>query len=197
MHNMKKIMTLLIGNTIASLGIVCTIKSGFGSFALTSANQTFASLFGMSLGMAGFCLEVLLLALVLYFGEGLSVGAIVNMTYGSVMIDVFNSLLPSHPIFIVGLSICGIGWMLMDKAGLGNSNSNLLMTALIKKTGKSVSFIRTIEECLLLLIGFIGGYATWFTLILSFGLGHLLDFEYRLFKHKPEDIQHRYIIKAK
>jgi uncharacterized membrane protein YczE len=151
----------------------------------------------MSLGMAGFCVEVLLLALVLYFGEGLSVGAIVNMVYGSLMIDVFNGLLPNHPIFIVGLSVVGIGWMLMDKAGLGNSNSNLLMTALIKKTGKSVSFIRTIEECLLLLIGFIGGYATWFTLILSFGLGYLLDFEYRLFKHKPEEIEHRYIIKGK
>ena len=53
----KKLFKLFLGNTIASFGVVCLIKSGLGAFAITSANQTFASLFPISLGMAGFIVE--------------------------------------------------------------------------------------------------------------------------------------------
>lgn len=193
----KKLFKLFLGNTIASFGVVCLIKSGFGAFAITSANQTFASLFPISLGMAGFIVEALIMIAVLCMGEGISIASIVNMSYGSFMIDVFNAILPSHPVMIIGLLVVGIGWMLMDKSELGNTNSNLLMTTLIKKTGKSVGLIRAIEECIFLAIGFIGGYATWFTLALSLGLGYLLDFEYRLFKHDPSKMNHSYLIKGK
>lgn len=193
----KRLFKLFLGNTIASLGIVCLIKSGFGAFSITTANQTFASVLPISLGMAGFLLELLIMIAVLYFGEGVSIASIVNMSFGSAMIDVLNRILPNSPYMLVGLLIVGIGWMLMDKSELGNTNSNLLMTALIKRTGKSVGFIRAIEECIFLAIGFIGGYATFFTLILSLGLGYLLDFEYKIFKHRPEEMNHSYLIKGK
>ena len=113
------------------------------------------------------------------------------------MIDVFNSILPSSPYLVLSLPLLGIAWSMMGKAGFGDTNSNLLTTAIMKKTGKKIGLIRGIQEIAFLLIGFLGSdQVTLFTLALSLGLGYMLQFIYRLVGYNPTEIQHQYLIKS-
>ena len=195
---LKKLTTLFIGNTLAALCIAMVINSGLGCFAVTSANLAIANFFNISLGTAGMLFELTMLLFATYKGEGIGITSIVNAIYGSYALDFFRMLLPTHIGLIDGLLILPVGWALMGKAGLGDTGSNIVMNALMKQTGKSVGFIRTIEECIFMTIGFIGArqHMTWFTVILSFGLGYLLQFVYKLIKYNPTEINHQFIIKT-
>ena len=194
----KRIMKMIIGVTLSSFAITCVLKSNLGAFATTAANVAIGNWLHISIGTAGFLVELIILALVIYLKEGLSITAIVNMTYGSYMIDVFNKILPTSPFMVLGLLLIGFGWALSAQAGLGDTNNNLLMNGLLKKTGKSIGMIRGIQECSYMIIGLLGSnQVTLFTVILSLFLGYLLQFEYKLIKYDPTKIKHSYLIKAK
>lgn len=194
---MKRMTSLLVGNTIASLGISMLIKSGLGCFALTAGNIALANWFGITVGTAGMILEIIMLLLATYLGEGIGLTSIVNAVYGSIMIDVFSFILPSNPLMILGLLIIPFGWVLMGRAGFGDTGSNILMNALLKKYGLSISFMRGIQEVVFLSLGLLGAreYVTWFTIALTFGLGYLLQFCYGLVKYDPTEINHSFLIK--
>jgi uncharacterized membrane protein YczE len=189
--------SLLVGNTIASLGISMLIKSGLGCFALTAGNMALANWFGITVGTAGMILEIIMLLLATYLGEGIGLTSIVNAIYGSVMIDVFSFILPSNPLMIIGLLIIPFGWVLMGRAAYGDTGSNILMNALLKKYGLSISLMRGTQEVVFLSLGLLGAreYVTWFTIALTFGLGYLLQICYKLVKYDPTKIKHSFLIK--
>lgn len=195
---MKRMTSLLVGNTIASLGITMLIKSGLGCFALTAGNMALANWFGITVGIAGMILELIMLLLATYLGEGIGLTSIVNAIYGSVMIDVFSFILPSSPLMIIGLLIIPFGWVLMGRAAYGDTGSNILMNALLKKYGLKISYTRGAQEIIFLSLGLLGArnYVTWFTIALTFGLGYLLQFCYGLVKYDPTEINHSFIIRG-
>ena len=191
--------SLLVGNTIASLGISMLIKSSLGCFALTAGNMALANWCGITVGTAGMIIEVIMLLLATYLGEGIGLTSIINAIYGSVMIDVFNLIIPVHPIMVLGILIIPFGWVLMGRAGFGDTGSNILMNALLKKYGFSISFMRGIQEAVFLSLGILGArkYVTWFTIALTFGLGYLLQFCYKIVKYDPTSINHSFLIKRR
>ena len=194
----KRIIKLIRGVTLSSLAIPCVLKSNLGEFATTAANVAIGNWLHISIGTAGFLVELIILALVIYLKEGLSITAIVNITYGSYMRDVVNKILPTSPFMVLGLLLIGFGWALSAQAGLGDTNNNLLMNGLLKKTGKSIGMIRGIQECSYMIIGLLGSnQVTLYTVILSLFIGYLLQFEYKLIKYDPTKIKHSYLIKAK
>ena len=184
---------------MASFGITCLIKSGLGIFSVTACNMALANWLGVTVGLTGMIVELIMLAIATKMGEGIGITSIVNATYGSLLIDVFNAILPSSPLMVLGLLVVPLGWALMGKAGLGDTGSNILMNALLKKTNKSVKFIRGIQESILLTIGFLGArnQVTIFTLILTLGLGYMLEIIYKLIGYKPTEVEHHFIIKGK
>ena len=194
---MKRMTSLLVGNTIASLGISMLIKSGFGCFALTAGNIALANWFGLTVGTAGMIIEVIMLLLATYLGEGIGLTSIINAIYGSVMIDVFNLIIPTSPFMVLGLLVIPFGWILMGRAAFGDTGSNILMNALLKKFGLSISFMRSIQEVVFLSLGLLGAreYVTWFTIALTFGLGYLLQVVYKFMRYDPTEINHSFIIK--
>ena len=196
---MKRMTSLLVGNTIASLGISMLIKSSLGCFAVTAGNMALANWCGITVGMAGMIVEVIMLSLATYLGEGIGLTSIVNAIYGSIMIDVFNLIIPIHPIMALGVLIMPFGWVLMGRAGFGDTGSNILMNALLKKYGLSISFMRGIQETVFLLLGILGArqYVTWLTIVLTFGLGYLLQFCYKIVKYDPTSINHSFLIKRR
>jgi uncharacterized membrane protein YczE len=189
--------SLLVGNTVASLGISMLIKSGLGCFALTAGNIALANWTGITVGTAGMILEVIMLLIATYLGEGIGLTSIVNAIYGSVMIDVFSFILPSNPLMIIGLLIIPFGWVLMGRAAYGDTGSNILMNALLKKYGLSISLMRGTQEVVFLSLGLLGAreYVTWFTIALTFGLGYLLQVCYKLVKYDPTEIKHSFLVK--
>ena len=196
---MKRMTSLLVGNTIASLGISMLIKSGLGCFALTAGNMALANWFGITVGTAGMILEIIMLLLATYLGEGIGLTSIVNAIYGSIMIDVFSFIRPSNPLMIIGLLIIPFGWVLMGRAAYGDTGSNILMNALLKKYGLSISFMRGIQEAVFLSLGILGArkYVTWFTIVLTFGLGYMLQIVYKLIGYDPTKIEHKFLIRFK
>lgn len=195
----KRLLTLIIGNTIASLGISMIIKSGLGCFALTAANLALAGWFNTTVGITGMVLELIMIAIATYKGEGLGITSILNAVYGSLMIDAFNLIVPSHPLMFLGLFILPFGWAMMGKAAFGDTGSNLLMNVLMKMTGKNISLIRGIIEFIFLSIGLLGAreHVTFITLVLTFGLGPLLQIVYKWIRYNPVEIEHEYFIKRK
>jgi uncharacterized membrane protein YczE len=175
------------------------IKSILGWFALTAGNIALANWCGITVGIAGMIIEVIMLLLATYLGEGIGLTSIVNAIYGSIMIDVFNLIIPVHPIMVLGILIIPFGWVLMGRAGFGDTGSNILMNALLKKYGLSISFMRGIQETVFLSLGILGArqYVTWFTIVLTFGLGYLLQFCYKIVRYDPTSINHSFLIKRR
>lgn len=194
---MRRLTSLVVGNTIASLGISMLIRSGLGCFALTAGNIAISNWCGITVGTAGMILELIMLLLATYLGEGIGWTSIINAIYGSIMIDVFCFLIPANPFMVLGLLIIPFGWVLMGRAGLGDTGSNILMNALLKKFGLSISFMRTTQEIVFFTLGILGArnQVTWLTIVLTFGLGYLLQVCYKLVKYDPTEITHSFLIK--
>ena len=194
---MKRVTSLLVGNTIASLGISMLIRSSLGCFALTAGNIAIANWFGITVGTAGMIIELIMLLLATYLGEGIGLTSIVNAIYGSLMIDVFCAIVPANPLMALGVLIAPFGWVLMGRAGFGDTGSNILMNALLKKFGLKISITRGIQEVVFFTLGLLGArnQITWFTIVLTFGLGYLLQFCYKLVKYDPTEIKHSFLVK--
>ena len=62
-----------------------------------------------------------------------------------------------------------------------------------------MGFVSGIQGSLLMIIGLIGGKGcvTPLTVILSLFFGKLMSVEYKLLGYKPEEVQHKFIIKGK
>ena len=195
----KKVFQLFAGTVLASFGIASVVQSGLGCMATTVANFAVGNWLNISVGMAGFLIEVIVLMILLYLGEGVSLTGLVNMSLGSVLIDVFIAILPSSKFIIFGLLLAPIGWMLQGMAGLGESNNNLLMTAILKRTKMKIWKVKAIQEFIYVAIGLLGAREriSLFTVVLSFGLGYLIQFTYKVFGFNPTEVEHKYLIKGK
>ena len=149
---MERIIRMIIGVTMASLGIALVLNSDLGCFVETAAYKGIANKLGIPLFAANILAEIVMIAIATYLGEGLGWTAIVNGTYGAVMINLFHIALPHKTILCFGAFLIPIGWSILEKAAYGATGSNILMKALMQKTGKSLLLIRTIIEVLFLLI---------------------------------------------
>ena len=152
----KKVFQLFAGTVLASFGIASVVQSGLGCMATTVGNFAVGNWLNMSVGMAGFLIEVILLMVLLYLGEGVSLTGLVNMSLGSILIDVFIAILPLGKFMIIGLLLAPIGWMLQAKSGLGESNNNLLTTSILKRTKAKLWQVKAIQEFIYVTMGLIG-----------------------------------------
>lgn len=193
----QRLIKLVLGNTLASFAISCVVKAGFGCFSTTAANAALSSWFGISIGTAGMIVELIMLSVATYKGEGIGWTSIINATYGSLMIDVFLSILPETPFMLLGLMLLPIAWAIMGSVGLGENGGNTLMNAILKHTNLNITVVRGVQEFILLLIGFIGArnMVTIFTVVLVFGLGPLLEVVYKWLGFDPTTVKHQYLIK--
>lgn len=193
---MKKISNMVIGVTLASLGIACVLNSDLGCFSITAAYKAISSWFNIPLALSNIIVEFTMISYATHKGEGLGWTAIVNATYGAIMINVFHILLPHTTILWLGGFLIPLGWSRMGKAGFGDTGSNILMRALMKSTGKSLSLIRVLIDGVFLVIAFIGApqYITWFTIIITFGCGPLLQMIYKVIGYKPVEVKHDFIL---
>lgn len=196
---MNKILRLIIGNTLASFSIACVIQASFGVFSTTAAITAISNWTGMTLGVAGMVIELIMLLIAIWKGEGIGWTSICNATYGSLLMDAFLPILPKSPFMIIGLLLLPFAWAMMGSVGLGENGANTLMNAILKHSKLNITVIRGIQEFILLTIGFLGARdsITVFTVILVFGLGPLLQIVYKWISFDPTKVKHNYIIGGK
>ena len=194
----KKILKLVFGILLSSFAITNVIHSGLGAFPITACNMAVANFLNVSMGTGAVIVEMIILFLAIWLGEGLSATGIINATIGSLLVDVWNPILPYHPLMIFGVFLLPIAWYMTGSLGWGDTNTNLLMSGLVKKFNKSNGFIRTVLEVVFMVIGFIGSdLVTPLTIILSFGFGYAMQFEWKLLKYEPTKVKQSYLIKGK
>lgn len=195
----KRIVLTLIGGAISAFGIASLINSGLGCFGITAAYLGLSKVTGIPFSLVSLIVEGSMLIYVCYKGEGVGLSSILACSYISILIDMFKVILPTHPLMII-FGICTmLGWAITDSQNLGCGATNILTTTLVKQTGKSVSFIRTIIEVCYYIVAilFAREYLSLVTLILVFATGKILEVFYKLFKYDAANAEHVYLIKIK
>ena len=195
----KRLLKLIFGIMLSSFAITMVIHAQLGIFPVTAMNLSLANMLGVSIGISGMIAELVVLILAYKLGEGLTLTGIVNATIGSLLIDVWDIILPYHPIMILGVLLLPIAWYFSGSAGLGDTNQNLLTNAILKRTNKSMGFIRMCQEVFFVGIGFLGARnsITFLTIVLSLGFGYVMQFEYKLIRYNPSEVKHSFLIKGK
>lgn len=196
---MRRFLRLISGIILSSFAITMVIHAQLGTFPITSMNMSLANMLGISIGVSGMIVELIILILAYKLGEGLTLTGIVNATIGSLLIDVWDIILPYHPIMILGVLLLPIAWYFSGSAGLGDTNQNLLTNAILKRTNKSMGFIRMCQEVLFVGIGFLAARSsiTLLTIALSLGFGYVMQFEYKLLRYDSSKVEHKFLIKGK
>jgi uncharacterized membrane protein YczE len=196
---MKNIFKSLLGISISAFGIACVANSDIGCFALTAASKSLGNLTGIPFGVTYMLIEIAFLTWATFKGEGVGWTAILNGTYGSLLIGQLHEILPHHPNMVWCVFLIPVGYSIMGKAGLGETGSNIFTTTIMKITGWNVIITRFLLEMSLLGIGFIAAreYVTIYSLLITILAGPVIHVIYHTFKFKPTKTEHKYIIKLK
>lgn len=195
----KRILYLILGTILASLGIASVLHCGLGAFSLTLANKAIAQWCGFDLAIANFLTELVMLLLAIYYKEGFGWTCLCSMTIGSFFTSLFDKILPYSPWLALLFFAMILGFALQGKAGFGGNSTNILMEALVKQKGKSLAFIRSIIDGSFLIIAWIAfpTQITIWTLVFTFGISIAIKYIYKLVKYEPTDIKHDYLIARK
>jgi uncharacterized membrane protein YczE len=196
---MKNIFKSILGISISAFGIACVANSDIGAFALTAASKSLGNLTGIRFSIMYMMIEIGFLTWATFKGEGVGWTAILNGTYGSLLIGQFHEILPHHPNMVWCVFLIPIGYSIMGKAGLGETGSNIFTTTIMKMTGWNVIITRFLLEMSLLGIGFIAAkeYVTIYSLLITILAGPVIHVIYHTFKFKPTKVEHKYLIKLR
>lgn len=206
--NMKellfRVIILMVGLTVAHLGVTLFILSDLGSdpfnVLVQGIYRTLDSLFGWSLITHGrvhivICFIIILILLVVDRSY-IKIGTILCMICGGPIIDGFtillaplfaanNSLIFKLPMLALGCVILAYGMTIVIKSDAGTGPNDLVSVVISDKSGKKFSIVRIIVDLSFVIIGFVlGGSFGIGTIICAFCVGpvagHFLPVNERL-----------------
>lgn len=175
-----KLMFFFVGLFIFSYGIAMAITVKYlGISPWDVLNISLFMRFGFTIGTWNIIVGLLLIsATFLINRKYINIGTFLNAVLVGVFVDLFlyYQLLPSASnlyldisLLLSGIILMGIGGGMYSAAGIGAGPRDGLMLAISEKTALSISKVRIMMECLILLIGLgIGGPVFIFTFIYTF-----------------------------
>lgn len=198
---MNKYMKLFAGILISTFGIAMVIRSNLGAFPITCLNLGVSNSCGISLGTASLLVECGMLIFNIKFKEKVGVATIVNSLLAGYVLDFHLSYFPTSTNFfvsilliIIGMIVLSIGFYFITDSAMGNTTSNGVMMVIHRITKLSLGTIRTIEEILFAILGFIlGGPVGFATVILSLSFGSVMNIVYKMIGFDPDSIEHQFI----
>ena len=192
---------LFIGLFFCSIGIVMTINANLGYSPWDVLHQGIGNIINTTIGTANIIVGVVIVTIEIIMGQRPGIGTFLNMSLIGVFMNIImnNNLIPTFEnlyvrIFTIflGMIIIGIGSYLYIGAGFGAGPRDGLMILLLKKTNKSVRFIRNSMEVSALIIGyFLGGPIGIGTVIVSFGLGPSIQLVFNMLNFDAKNVTHR------
>lgn len=199
----KRAAKLFLGLFLYALGIVMTINANLGLAPWEVFHQGLSKNIGITMGQASISVGIVLVILDGLLGERLGWGTLCNMIFIGLFLDilmlnnlvpVFQSVVPSFIMMLLGMFIIGIASYFYISAGLGSGPRDGLMVALTKRTDKSVRFLRNCIELSVLAAGYVlGGSVGIGTIIMALSAGYFVQFAFRLFKFNLKETKHRFI----
>ena len=198
-----KHIKLIIGLFVCALGIVMTINANLGVAPWDAFHQGLAKVIGITLGTASIGTGFIIVLLDIVLGQPIGRGTIINMIVLGLFIDLlmlnhlvpmFSSFLPSLIMLILGMIVNGYGIFIYMSAELGSGPRDGLMVILTKRTGKSVKFIKSAIEVMVVTIGYLmGGKVGIGTVILALFGGTVLQYVFKSVKYNVNEAKHTYI----
>ncbi|KNF07051.1 hypothetical protein CLPU_28c00030 [Gottschalkia purinilytica] len=205
---MKKILLdfikLFTGLFISAFGIMMTINANLGFAPWDVFHKGISNIFGTTIGQSNIIVGIVVVIIDSILGEKVGWGTLCNMVFVGIFMDfitsigvipVAHSFIPGVIMIIVGMFISGIAAYLYISAGMGAGPRDGLMVALVKKTNRSVRFIRNSIEIGVLTIGyFLGGFVGIGTLMISLGIGYFIQLAFKIFKFDVKKVRHRLVV---
>ena len=199
----KRYVRLMFGLFLCALGIVMTINADLGYAPWDVLHKGLSNILNTTMGNANIVIGVIVLVIDSMLGEKAGIGTLCNMILigifmniimGSNVIPMFDSFIPSLLMMVVGMFITSVGMYFYIGSELGAGPRDELMIAFIRKTNKSVRFVKNSIEITVLLVGYLlGGSVGIGTVIMSFGMGYVIQFVFDILKFDTTKVHHRLI----
>lgn len=202
----KTVLTLVrlfVGLFVCAVGIVMTINANLGLAPWDVFHQGISNIFNITIGKANIIVGIAIVVLDVIIGEKLGWGTLCNMLFVGLFMDllmlnniipIFDGVIPSLIMMLLGMFVLGFGCYLYIGAGLGAGPRDSLMVVLTKKTKKSVRFIKSSIEIVVLIIGFIlGGKVGVGTVIMAIGGGYFTQLAFKIAKFDVSKVEQRLI----
>lgn len=191
---------LIFGLFLYALGIVFAIKANIGYAPWEVFHVGLSQTFDISIGTASITIGALIVILVMFLGEKIGIGTILNMFLIGIFLDWILILDPiplaSNFIFgvfmlILGLFTIALGSYFYIDSAFGAGPRDSLMVALTRITKLPVGICRSGVELTVVLIGWkLGGLVGMGTVIAAFGIGFCVQTTFGLLKFDTTKVKH-------
>lgn len=197
-----RIFKLVWGLFIFAIGVVLSINAQIGFAPWDVLHSGFAKQLHITIGLGIILAGVLIVAIVLLFGEPIGLGTIANMLLVGTFTQVISSLniIPqnvNHNIFIgagmmlLGMFLVAYGTYRYVHSGFGAGPRDSLMVIVARKTGWKIGVCRYAVEAFVivlgLLIGGVAGYGTLFGIIF---ISLSVQIVFRMMNFVPDEVEH-------
>ncbi len=199
-----RLFKLHLGLALFSVAITLMVQANIGVSPWDVFHQGVSNLTGISFGQAAIGVGLAIMCGSFFLKERIGYGTISNMILIGLMIDILfkiavipkaQTLLISLIMLASGMVITGFASYLYISAAFGAGPRDSMMVALVKKTGLSVSTIRTAIEITVLVLGFfMGGQVGIGTLILALGIGPTIQSVFKIMKFDVKTVKHQWLI---
>ncbi|MQR96283.1 YczE/YyaS/YitT family protein [Fictibacillus phosphorivorans] len=199
-----KLIFFFIGLILFSYGIAMAIQVKYlGISPWDVLNLALYDQFGLTIGTWNIIVGFLLITCTFFINRRfINIGTFLNAVLVGVFVDffLFFHLLPHTTntiidlvLLLIGILLMGIGGGMYSAAGIGAGPRDGLMLSLSDITGLSISRVRIIMECMVLLVGLtMGGPVFIFTFIYTFIQSPIYQKSYLACKRWLERYLHKY-----
>ena len=195
-----RLLRLLLGLFLYSLGIIVTIRANIGYAPWDVFHVGLAKTIGINIGTASIIVGIVIVIITVLLGEKLGLGSILNMVLIGVFLDILLSLeiipMAGNFVFgiimdITGLIIIALASYFYISSGFGAGPRDSLMVALTRKTRLPVGICRGTIELLAVLVGWkLGGMIGIGTIISALAIGLCIQLTFKLFKFDAAEVKH-------
>jgi len=201
---LKRLIRLILGLLIFSLGIVITLKANIGYPPWDVFHAGIAQVTGLSIGVASIIVGFCVVGIVTALGEKIGFGTLVCIPVTGVLIDLLGKFIPTAEntflglvMLVIGLVIISLGSYFYLSSAFGAGPRDNLMIVLKRKTKLPVGICRSIVEVSAVIVGWaLGGMVGIGTVISAFGIGLCIQVIFSIFRFDPSAVKHETIIQT-
>ena len=196
----KRIIRMIYGSLIFSLGNTIVIGSGIGYGPWDLFHGALADRVGLSIGTVAVIVSLFVIFLNFAVREAVGLSTIISALLVGMSIDWWLAVLPQFefPFYLLkllymlfGLFVSAVGAFFYISAGLGTGPRDGVMVAIRRHLKLPIGASRFALEMLVALIGWaLGGHFGLGTLIYAAGLGVAIQAVFMLFRFEATSIKH-------
>lgn len=183
---MLRMFYFLISLFGVALGVTFIFKANIGADPINVFIQGISKAFGLNLGFAITFLWLLLIVISWLLGvkpyiatllDLLCFGILVDLVMTNIKLPTPESLVITFLYLMVGMILLSISFAIYLKTQLGAGPTMLFVYAISSKTKKSIGYIKTIMDIIVLILGFfLGGTVGLGTIIMALTIGYTIEY---------------------